>query len=120
MKYTKHLLDLHIAKAKAAGDSIWMACKTFASSTENSRNYRLVAYVRFAKMCRAFGETCFEKDPTAGQLFSIEMILRAGKSMSPQIKLAYRKQADKLYEQILLRDKTLCLVQPKNPSLPNT
>lgn len=93
-------LDLIIARAKSSGEIIWYQIKSL-DTVVNDGQLTEHAYDHFAAMCDAYAKE-FE-DTELGELLALEMFLRSGKRIKPEIKTANRKRADELKEKILRR-----------------
>lgn len=89
-------LDQKVAKAKSLGDKIWNNLRLYNSD-------RNVAEQSFATWCdNHYMPNCYPSMHTKlNNLLMIESFLRAGKHMDPAVKLANRKAADKLYDELL-------------------
>lgn len=102
----KTQLDLLIARAKFTSDQLWTQLQhTFAAfeviTNDNRFDLRDMTYNVHVGMCKTFSEHF--PDMEIGELLATEMILRAGKRMKSQLKIAYRKKADQLSDNILRR-----------------
>lgn len=87
---------MKIARAKNLGDKIWLTYKATNPNREK-------AELRFAQWCdKYYMPDVYPSTHTKlNNLLMIESFLRAGKRMDPAVKLANRKIADKLYDELL-------------------
>ena len=95
----KHLLDPQVAIAKEEGLRKWEMLTT-KHKVAKGQTPPAKVFAEFADYCENHA-TFFLQSPKCNNLKAIEAFLRAGKHMPEAVKIANRKNADKLYDELL-------------------
>ena len=95
----KITLDQIVARAKEEGLTQWEII-TREAGISSGQTPSPHVFNRFADWCES-GKVFFLQEPKVNNLREFEAFLRAGKHMPRDVKIANRKIADRLYDEIL-------------------